>query len=428
MDICVIGAGYVGLTQAAVLADLGHAVCCVDTNSEKVQALTRGEIPIYEPGLKELVKKNKERLSFSSSPNIAIKQSSVVFIAVGTPALADGQTDLTYVQTVIDNLAETITSYTTIVTKSTVPPGTNEWIHDSLIEKGLDPALFTVVSNPEFLREGSALQDMFHADKIVIGKKETDDRSLPIMKEIYKKLASPFVVTSLSGAEMIKYTSNAFLATKISFINEIARICDSYDVNIEDVVKGIGLDPRISPHFLQSGIGYGGSCFPKDVRSLEHSALKKNITPLILQAVQKINLTQVDLYLRKLKERFPDMAGRKMAILGIAFKPNTDDTRYSPAIALMEQLSDLGAEIHAYDPKAHLPAPIDNVTEHKTMEEALADADVVIIATDWDEFKLADLKRMKRLMRGNLVMDARNCLDPAAVAKEGLQYKAVARF
>ncbi len=428
MDICVIGAGYVGLTQAAVLADLGHAVCCVDTNSEKVQALTRGEIPIYEPGLKELVKKNKERLSFSSSPNIAIKQSSVVFIAVGTPALADGQTDLTYVQTVIDNLAETITSYTTIVTKSTVPPGTNEWIHDSLIEKGLDPALFTVVSNPEFLREGSALQDMFHADKIVIGKKETDDRSLPIMKEIYKKLASPFVVTSLSGAEMIKYTSNAFLATKISFINEIARICDSYDVNIEDVVKGIGLDPRISPHFLQSGIGYGGSCFPKDVRSLEHSALKKNITPLILQAVQKINLTQVDLYLRKLKERFPDMAGRKMAILGIAFKPNTDDTRYSPAIALMEQLSNLGAEIHAYDPKAHLPAPIDNVTEHKTMEEALADADVVIIATDWDEFKLADLKRMKRLMRGNLVMDARNCLDPAAVAKEGLQYKAVARF
>ena len=428
MDICVIGAGYVGLTQAAVLADLGHAVCCVDTNSEKVQALTRGEIPIYEPGLKELVKKNKERLSFSSSPNIAIKQSSVVFIAVGTQALADGQTDLTYVQTVIDNLAETITSYTTIVTKSTVPPGTNEWIHDSLIEKGLDPALFTVVSNPEFLREGSALQDMFHADKIVIGKKETDDRSLPIMKEIYKKLASPFVVTSLSGAEMIKYTSNAFLATKISFINEIARICDSYDVNIEDVVKGIGLDPRISPHFLQSGIGYGGSCFPKDVRSLEHSALKKNITPLILQAVQKINLTQVDLYLRKLKERFPDMAGRKMAILGIAFKPNTDDTRYSPAIALMEQLSDLGAEIHAYDPKAHLPAPIDNVTEHKTMEEALADADVVIIATDWDEFKLADLKRMKRLMRGNLVMDARNCLDPAAVAKEGLQYKAVARF
>lgn len=428
MDICVIGAGYVGLTQAAVLADLGHAVCCVDTNKERVQSLTRGEIPIYEPGLKELVKKNKERLSFSSSPKAAIKQSSVIFIAVGTPAMPDGQTDLTYVQSVIDQLAETITSYTTIVTKSTVPPGTNEWIHDSLIEKGLDPALFTVVSNPEFLREGSALQDMFHADKIVIGKKETDDRSLPIMKEIYKKLASPFVVTSLSGAEMIKYTSNAFLATKISFINEIARICDSYDVNIEDVVKGIGLDPRISPHFLQSGIGYGGSCFPKDVRSLEHSALKKNITPLILQAVQKINLTQVDLYLRKLKERFPDMAGRKMAILGIAFKPNTDDTRYSPAIALMEQLSDLGAEIHAYDPKAHLPAPIDNVTEHKTMEEALADADVVIIATDWDEFKLADLKRMKRLMRGNLVMDARNCLDPAAVAKEGLQYKAVARF
>ena len=428
MDICVIGAGYVGLTQAAVLADLGHAVYCVDTNSERVQSLTRGEIPIYEPGLKELVKKNKERLSFSSSPKAAIKQSSVVFIAVGTPAMLDGQTDLTYVQSVIDQLAETITSYTTIVTKSTVPPGTNEWIHDKLIEKGLDATLFSVVSNPEFLREGSALRDMFHADKIVIGKKDTDDRSLHIMKEIYKKLPSPFVVTSLSGAEMIKYTSNAFLATKISFINEIAKICDSYGVNIEDVVKGIGLDPRISPHFLQSGIGYGGSCFPKDVRSLEHSALKKNIRPLILQAVQEINLTQVDLYLTKLKETFPDMAGRKMAVLGIAFKPNTDDTRYSPAIALIEQLSNLGAEIHAYDPKAHLPVSIENVTEYKTMEEALTDADVVIIATDWDEFKLADLKRMKKLMKGSLVMDARNCLDPAAVAKAGLQYKAVARF
>ena len=428
MDICVIGAGYVGLTQAAVLADLGHAVYCVDTNSERVQSLTRGEIPIYEPGLKELVKKNKERLSFSSSPKAAIKQSSVVFIAVGTPAMLDGQTDLTYVQSVIDQLAETITSYTTIVTKSTVPPGTNEWIHDKLIEKGLDATLFSVVSNPEFLREGSALRDMFHADKIVIGKKDTDDRSLHIMKEIYKKLPSPFVVTSLSGAEMIKYTSNAFLATKISFINEIAKICDSYGVNIEDVVKGIGLDPRISPHFLQSGIGYGGSCFPKDVRSLEHSALKKNIRPLILQAVQEINLTQVDLYLTKLKETFPDMAGRKIAVLGIAFKPNTDDTRYSPAIALIEQLSNLGAEIHAYDPKAHLPVSIENVTEHKAMEEALTDADVVIIATDWDEFKLADLKRMKKLMKGTLVMDARNCLDPAAVAKVGLQYKAVARF
>ncbi|PQD95355.1 UDP-glucose/GDP-mannose dehydrogenase family protein [Pradoshia eiseniae] len=428
MNICVIGAGYVGLTQAAVLADLGHAVYCVDTNKERVQSLTRGEIPIYEPGLKELVKKNKERLSFSSSPRAAIKQSSVIFIAVGTPAMPDGQTDLTYVQSVIDQLAETITSYTTIVTKSTVPPGTNEWIHDKLIEKGLDATLFSVVSNPEFLREGSALQDMFHADKIVIGKKDTDDRSLHIMKEIYKKLPSPFVVTSLSGAEMIKYTSNAFLATKISFINEIAKICDSYGVNIEDVVTGIGLDPRISPHFLQSGIGYGGSCFPKDVRSLEHSALKKNIRPLILQAVQEINLTQVDLYLTKLKETFPDMAGRKIAVLGIAFKPNTDDTRYSPAIALIEQLSNLGAEIHAYDPKAHLPVSIENVTEHKAMEEALTDADVVIIATDWDEFKLADLKRMKKLMKGTLVMDARNCLDPAAVAKVGLQYKAVARF
>lgn len=427
MDICVIGAGYVGLTQAAVLADLGHAVCCVDTNKEKIESLSQGEIPIYEPGLKELVVKNKERLSFSSSPIEAIKQSSVVFIAVGTPAMIDGQTDLTYVQSVIDQLAGALISYTTIITKSTVPPGTNEWIYDTLIAKGVDPALFSVVSNPEFLREGSALQDMFHADKIVIGKKDDDSRSLPILQEIYKKLASPFVVTSLSGAEMIKYTSNAFLATKISFINEIARICDSYHVNIEDVVKGIGLDPRISPHFLQSGIGYGGSCFPKDVRSLEHSALKKQIIPLILQAVQTTNQTQVQLYLQKIQEHFPDMAGLRIGVLGIAFKPNTDDTRYSPAIALIEQLSDLGAEIRTYDPKAHLPVPIEKVTEYSTMKDAITGVDCVIIATDWDEFKKADFKQMKNLMRGNTIVDARNCLEPSEVYKEGLHYIAVAR-
>ena len=427
MEICVIGAGYVGLTQAAVLADLGHAVCCVDTNKEKIESLSQGEIPIYEPGLKELVVKNKERLSFSSSPIEAIKQSSVVFIAVGTPAMIDGQTDLTYVQSVIDQLAGALISYTTIITKSTVPPGTNEWIYDTLIAKGVDPALFSVVSNPEFLREGSALQDMFHADKIVIGKKDDDSRSLPILQEIYKKLTSPFVVTSLSGAEMIKYTSNAFLATKISFINEIARICDSYHVNIEDVVKGIGLDPRISPHFLQSGIGYGGSCFPKDVRSLEHSALKKQIIPLILQAVQTTNQTQVQLYLQKIQEHFPDMAGLRIGVLGIAFKPNTDDTRYSPAIALIEQLSDLGAEIRTYDPKAHLPVPIEKVTEYSTMKDAITGVDCVIIATDWDEFKKADFKQMKDLMRGNTIVDARNCLEPSKVYKEGLHYIAVAR-
>ncbi|CAH0345489.1 UDP-glucose/GDP-mannose dehydrogenase family protein [Bacillus sp. CECT 9360] len=428
MKICVIGAGYVGLTTATVLADLGHSICCVDSNTEKIKQLQSGKVPIYEPGLTDLIRKNKGNLTFSSSTTEHIKNSSILFITVGTPPLPDGRTDLTYVFSVIDEIAEAIESYKAIVMKSTVPPGTNEEIYHSLIRKGIDPQLFNVVSNPEFLREGSALFDMMHPDKIVVGKQRDDDKSLHVIEEIYQKIDAPYVITSLTGAEMIKYASNAFLATKISFINEIARICDKYGVSIEDVKKGIGKDPRISPHFLTSGIGYGGSCFPKDVRSLEHSALKKNVTPHILQAVQVINSTQVELYIEKLKSLMKDLSGKTFSVLGIAFKPNTDDIRYSPAVSLIGKLSDFGCIVHAYDPQAHLPfTDKKNVIQHDKIETAVVNADCVIIATDWDEFKDLNWSQVKKLMKGDYILDARNCIDPDAVRQHGFKYIGVAR-
>jgi UDPglucose 6-dehydrogenase len=267
-----------------------------------------------------------------------------------------------------------------------------------------------------------------NADKIVVGLKNNDKKPLTIMKEIYHGLDAPYIITSLSGAEMIKYASNAFLATKISFINEIARICDKYNINIEDVVGGISTDPRISPHFLQSGLGYGGSCFPKDVRSLEHSALEKNITPLILQATQATNYTQVDVYIDKLSSAIDNLHEKTMTVLGIAFKPNTDDTRYSQAVHLIDKLSQLGCNVHTYDPKATLPfLKKDTIIQFPTIEQSVIDTDCIIIATEWDEFLQLDWEKMKQLMKGNIVLDARNCLDPSSVRKYGLTYLGVAR-
>lgn len=428
MDICVIGAGYVGLTSAVVLADLGHSVCCVDTNSDKIKRLTQGEVPIFEPGLENLMHKNRSRLTFSAPTTENIKKAPIIFIAVGTPSSPNGQTDLTYVKSVVDLIAVSLTSYKTIITKSTVPPGTNEWMYQTLVQKGLDPQLFNIVSNPEFLREGTAISDMIYPDKIVVGKQKNDHKSLSIIKEIYQKIEAPYIVTTLSGAEMIKYTSNAFLATKISFINEIARICDKYNVNIEDVVKGIGTDPRIGSDFLQAGIGYGGSCFPKDVRSLEHSAVKKNVEPIILQAVQSVNQTQVDLYVDKLLTAFSDLSGMNITVLGIAFKPNTDDTRYSPAVELIEKLSGFECTIKTYDPQARLPiSPNTNVIQYSVLEESIRDTDCLIIATEWEEFKNLDWLEIKKLMKGDCILDARNCIEPQSVLQHGLRYLGVAR-
>lgn len=428
MDICIIGSGYVGLTSAAVLANLGHHVICVDKDQNKINALQKGEYPIYEPGLTELMHKNRKRLQFRNDVGQVIQQTPVILIAVGTPSMSNGKTDLKYIYSVIDMLAQTIKSYKTIITKSTVPPGTNQLMRDMLIKKGVESSLFNFVSNPEFLREGSAVHDMLFPDRTVVGIQNDDTKSLEIMQELYKGIQAPFFPTSLNGAEMIKYASNAFLATKISFINEIARICDAYHIDITEVAKGVGYDFRINPHFLQAGLGYGGSCFPKDLNSLIYTANSKQVTVPILQAVQSINSTQVDIYIEKIKNNLENPSSKRLTILGISFKPNTNDTRYSLAVTLIEKLIPLGYEIHAYDPIALLPSHLNKqVTQHTELKPSITNSDCIIIATEWDEFKTLDWQQVKKLMRGCKVVDGRNCIKQNEIVKHGLQYIGIGR-
>ncbi|EOO76812.1 UDP-glucose dehydrogenase family protein [Bacillus mycoides] len=428
MNICIIGSGYVGLTSAAVLADLGHSIICVDKNYNKIQALQGGECPIYEPGLKELIYKNRKQLKFQHDISLAIQQSSVIFIAVGTPSTPSGKTDLKYLYSVIDLLVPEIKEYKTIITKSTVPPGTNQHLYEMLIKNGVPSSLFNIVSNPEFLREGSAVQDMLIPDRTIIGIQKNDTKSLEIMQNIYKKINAPFLCTGLNEAELIKYTANAFLATKISFINEIARICDAYHININEVAKGIGYDFRINPHFLQAGMGYGGSCFPKDLHSLIYTANDRQITVPILQAVQSINSTQIDLYVEKIKNTIKVPSSKKITILGISFKPNTDDIRNSLAVELLEKLLPLGYTLHAYDPKAALPPHLNKqVTQHKKLQSSITNSDCIILATEWDEFKKLNWQEVKQLMKGCTIVDGRNCIDKDEIEQYGLRYIGVGR-
>ncbi|MEH7239224.1 UDP-glucose dehydrogenase family protein [Bacillus sp. JJ1562] len=428
MDICVIGVGYVGLTTSAVLAELGHFVVCVDKLKDKITALSNGDVPIFEPGLAELLYKNKSNLTFTTDMKSAIQKSEVIFIAVGTPSLQDGSTDMQYVHSVIEELAKYITSYKTIVTKSTVPPGTNNKIVKSLLQHEVNRSLFQVVSIPEFLREGSAVFDMLHPDRKIIGLEENDTKSLNIIKEMYSGIEAPYIVTSLNGAEIIKYASNAFLATKISFINEIATICDAFHVDIQNVAKGIGADTRIGNRFLQAGLGYGGSCFPKDLKSLKYEANQRGITTHLLDAVQEINSSLIEIYINKLHSRLPNPSSIKITVLGIAFKPNTDDIRHSQALELIHALAKLGYDVHAFDPIALIPAPIQsNITQSTQIEAALRDSDCVVVATEWDEFKSLDWWHVKSLMRGNIVLDGRNCLDKMYLNELGFMYLGVGR-
>ncbi|WP_044749026.1 UDP-glucose dehydrogenase family protein [Bacillus alveayuensis] len=426
MNICIIGTGYVGLTTAAVLADIGHHVTCLDNDPNKINSLQKGIITIYEPDLEDYLKRNKTRLSFTLNMKQAIEPAEVIFITVGTPSNDDGSPNLTYLFNALDELSKYMNSYKTIVIKSTVPPGTNIQCHQRLQQNGVNQELYSIVSNPEFLREGSAVYDSRNPDRIVIGKQKEDHKSISIMKSVYEGINAPFVVTSLSGAEMIKYASNAFLAAKISFINEMAQICDQYDVDVNDVAKGIGLDPRIGPHFLQAGIGYGGSCFPKDLQALEFSAKKKNIHPHLLKAVQTVNHAQSDYFLKKVKEHFPNTLCT-LAALGIAFKPNTDDIRYSPAIKIMKELHEKGYTIHSYDPKATLPNELKHILQFRSPYEAMKNVNGLLILTDWDEHKNLDWKKVKQFMKGQVIIDGRNCLDPDVIKQHGFTYIGVGR-
>ncbi|OEH93042.1 UDP-glucose 6-dehydrogenase [Bacillus solimangrovi] len=425
MKICIIGTGYVGLSTAAVLADLGHHITCLDVNKEKIRSLQSGNVPFFEPNLEELIQANEEQLIFTLDAKQAITSANVIFVTVGTPSLPDGSANLTYLYDVLDTVSQFITSYKTIVIKSTVPIGTTEQCSERLLDNGVKVELFSIVSNPEFLREGSAVYDMQKPDRIVVGVQNNDKLSLHVMKSIYEKIEAPYVVTSLNGAEMIKYASNSFLATKISFINEIAKICDQYDVDVTEVSRGIGIDHRIGPYFLQAGIGYGGSCFPKDVRALEYCAKQKRVIPTLLSAVQQINATQVLYFIEKVEQHVPE--GSQITILGGAFKPNTDDIRYSPAITIIRALEQKGYKVRMADPKAHLPKELKRVQQYDDPYEAIEGADGVIIATEWDEYKQLDFAKVSERMKGNVIFDGRNCLDRNTVTANGLTYIGVGR-
>lgn len=425
MNVCVIGAGYVGLTTAAVLSDLGHKVCCVDKNQEKIERLNRGEVTVYEPGLDEKIDRNRlaDRLHFSEKVSEKISEADITLIAVGTPPSPEGGSDLTAIDEATDALARSIRNYTLILTKSTVPPGTNERIEQALLKKGLDHALFDLVSNPEFLREGTAIEDTLHPNKIVVGMK---NRGLvDTVKILYRGIDAPYIMTTFEGAEMIKYASNAFLATKISFINELARICDAYNVDIGDVAAGLATDPRIGPHFLSAGLGYGGSCLPKDVSALEYAALQKQVVPVLLDAVKRINQSQIDVYIKKLEHELLNLRDRQITVWGLSFKPNTDDTRSSAAIRLIKRLSEKGCHVQAYDPEASETET--EVVRIEDLYDSLEGSDALVIATDWDQFKQADWAEVKKRMKGNVILDGRNCINAQVVRSHDLCYVGVGR-
>jgi UDPglucose 6-dehydrogenase len=426
LNIAVIGLGYVGLTTAAVLAELNHHVSCVDNDSGKIGQLRQGIVPIYEPGLEECIKRHylEGRLSFSDKMEDGFGGCQVIFITVGTPPLDNGSPDLSALLAVTVELANRIRSFTLVVIKSTVPPGTSEWVAQTLLDKGVDPAQYDVASNPEFLREGTALHDMLYPDRIVIGART--ERAVSLLREVYTGIDTIYSVTSLSAAEMIKYASNAFLATKISFVNELSRVCDVLGVDVAEVSAGMSQDVRIGPHFLQAGLGYGGSCFPKDVGALYQAAVSRGVAMPILRAVKEINDSQVDWCIDKLSESFGvSEEHRQVAVWGATFKPDTDDIRESRAVLLMNKLTESGYRVHAYDPLVKPEVP--DVWWFNDMYDALVHCDALIIATEWSLFQDVDWSEVTRRMKGRLLFDGRNFIDRKKAEEAGLRYLGVGR-
>ena len=430
MNICVIGTGYVGLVTGCVFADLGNDVICVDNNPEKVAMLERGEMPIYEPGLEELVKRNVEdrRLVFTGDLAEGVERSDVVFICVGTPPKENGDPDMSYVQEAAKGVARSLNRYKVIVNKSTVPVGTGGMVREIIENNRRRNVDFDVVSNPEFLREGSAIKDTLEPDRIVIGA----PNQVVAMKilELYAPLERPMIITDVASAEMIKYASNAFLATKISFANSIANICDSVGADVLQVIKGMGMDSRIGSAFLNAGLGYGGSCFPKDSSALVRTAEKAGVDFKVLKAVIEVNKDQATRFMDRLLVAMDgDFKGKTVGILGLAFKPNTDDMRDAKSVEIIGKLLAAGAEVKAYDPIA-----IEN-TRHifpqicyaKNAYEVAEDADALIIVTEWNEFKLLNMERIKAVMKTPLLFDGRNIYDPLKLRRLGFEYHCIGR-
>lgn len=429
MNIAIIGTGYVGSVTGACLAHLGNKVICVDVDQEKIEKFKKGIIPIYEPGLSRLVleEQKKGRLFFSASFSESVPGSEIVFIAVGTPARRDGKADLTYVEEAAREIGKNMNGYKVIVNKSTVPVGTGEKIKQ-IISKYYKGD-FDVVSNPEFLREGQAINDFLNPDRIVIG---TDtSRARDIMLALYEPLDFPKITTTIKSAEMIKYASNAFLATKISFINEIANICERVGADVEEVARGMGLDPRIGQAFLKAGIGYGGSCFPKDVHALNQIAGTSGYDFRLLKAVIEVNQKQRRFVIDKLEELFGDLKGRKISVLGLAFKANTDDIRESASIEIIRMLVGLGATVSAFDPKA-----IENakrvlnsaVKFFKNPYQAIKGSEALVLATEWPEFCKLNYRKIKDLLINPYIIDGRNLLNPKEMRDLGFKYIGVGRI
>lgn len=432
MNIAIIGSGYVGLVTGACFAELGVNVVCVDKDEDKIAQLQQGMIPIYEPGLEELVKKNVEaaRLSFTTSLGQAIQDALVVFIAVGTPPRGDGFADLSHVEKVAETIADHMNGYKVIVTKSTVPVGTGERLRKIIGSRLKEHFDFDIVSNPEFLREGSAIEDFLHPNRVVIGT--SGQHAVAIMKDLYRPLyliETPMLITDVPTAEMVKYASNAFLATKISFINEVANLCDAVGANVQDVAKGMGLDRRIGSKFLHPGPGYGGSCFPKDVSALSKIAQNNGYTFSIVDAVMEVNQKQRLRMVEKIKDKVGELQGKTLAMLGLAFKPNTDDMREAPSVAIIQALQALGAKIVACDPAAVKEAGkiLNDVIFKDDPYAAIEGADAMILMTEWNPYRNLDLDRIKKSLKSPIIIDLRNIYDPKRMKEMGFQYTSVGR-
>ncbi len=428
-NITVVGVGYVGLVSAACFADLGNCVTALDINEERIANLRKGILPIYEPGLGEIVERTMraKRLFFTTSYDEAVKDAEFVFIAVGTPEGVDGEADLRYVRMAAESIAKSMTQPLVIVNKSTVPVGTGDWVADIVRESQPAPIPFSVVSCPEFLREGSAITDFFNPDRTVLGSEDME--AAERVAQLHLPLRAPIMVTDLRTAEMIKYASNAFLATRISFINEISNICEALGADVKEVARGMGYDKRIGHHFLEAGVGYGGSCFPKDVKALAHMAQVHGRHPQLLQAVMDINAFQRRHVLTKLNELLDGVHGRTVALLGLAFKQNTDDMRDAPAITIAEQLHEQGAVVRGYDPVAmDVAKRIMPFLEMCDDPYVLArGADALIVMTPWNEFKHLDMQAVKDAMHTAVMIDARNLYEPAEMRALGFTYRGVGR-
>ena len=429
MKISIIGTGYVGLVTGTCFAEVGHSVVCVDCDAKKIETLQAGGIPIFEPGLEELVKRNvaDRRLGFTTSTKEGVDKSDVIFIAVPTPRLPDGGVDLSFIEGVARDIAGAMTSYKIVVDKSTVPVKTGEKVTETIKRYCKAKVEFDVVSNPEFLREGFAVEDFMHPDRVVVGV--ASQRPVQSMKEVYAPYNAPIIVTDIHSAELIKHAANSFLALKISYINAISVVCEATGANVQEVANGIGMDARIGRRFLDAGLGFGGSCFPKDLHAFIKISEQLGYDFRLLREVQRINAEQMERFMKKIADTLWVLKEKKIGVLGLAFKQNTDDVRMSPAIELCQRLQSEGAVLRVHDPKAmeKAKAVLQNVTFVADMNAVAEGCDALVVATEWPEFKKLDLERARKVLTHPILFDSRNLFDPKEMERLGFIYKSVGR-